>query len=134
MKLNPNSTDQMLTRSLLVFVLFLLTNFIASAQMPPPGYERAKKMQEERMKISPLDRDSIAQIDTVMIFDPNTYESEVKIITSRISLRDYCYRYLGMGNADILLDGNPHTIIDPGTYNEMTIRLNPAGKIDTMPK
>jgi len=134
MKLNPNHLYQILTRSILVLVLFLLTNFIAFAQMPPPGYERAKKIQEEQMKIPRLDRDSITVIDTTLVFDPQTYEEEIIIVQSRMSVRDYCYRYLGMGNADILLDGNPHTIIDPRTYNEMTIRLTPAGKIETIPK
>ena len=100
--------------------------------MPPPGYERAKKIQEERMKISPLDRDSITRIDTVVIFDSETYEEEIKVVQTRISVRDYCVLNLGMGNPDILLDGQPHQIIDPRTYNDMTIRLNQAGKIDTI--
>ena len=112
----------------------VITVFVASAQMPPPGYERAKKMQEERMKISPLDRDSLTRIDTVVIFDSETYEEEIKVVQTRISVRDYCTLNLGMGNPDILLDGQPHTIIDPRTYNDMTIRLNQAGKIDTIPK
>ena len=84
------------------------------------------------MKISPLDRDSITLIDTVEVYNPSTYESERNIISSRLSIREYCLRYLGMGNADVLTDGLPHTIVDPKTYNDITIRLNQAGKIDTI--
>jgi hypothetical protein len=134
MKLKNNPAFLIIAKSVLVFVLFFITVSMASAQMPPPGYERAKKMQEERMKISPLDRDSITRIDTVVIFDGETYEEEIKVVQTRISIRDYCVLNLGMGNPDILLDGQPHTIIDPRTYNDMTIRLNQAGKIDTIPK
>jgi hypothetical protein len=39
-----------------------------------------------------------------------------------------------MNDPDILMDHQPHTIIDPKTYEDMIIRLNPAGKIDTIPK
>ncbi len=119
---------------MLVFALLLVINYIASAQMPGPGYERAMKMKAEQMKISPLDRDSVTLIETVVILDPTTSESETKIVTSKLSVRDYCIRYLGMNNADVLLDGQPHIIVDPKTYEEMTIRLNQAGKIDTIPK
>ncbi|MBK9984574.1 MAG: hypothetical protein IPP15_19780 [Saprospiraceae bacterium] len=109
-------------------------HYHCTAQMPPPGYERAKKIQEEQMKVSILDRDSLTLIDTVEIFDPTTYESETKIVNTRFSLRDYCLKYLGIGNADILLDRNPHTVIDPKTYGDITIRLNASGKLDTIPK
>lgn len=122
-------------KTLLFLIIFLMVYvFNAAAQMPPPGFERAKKMEEERNKLSRLDRDSVTLVDTVMIFDPNTYESEVRIISTRRSLRDYCLTVLGMSNPDILLDGNPHTIIDPKTYGDLTIRLNASGKIDTIPK
>lgn len=122
-------------KTLFFLIIFLIVQvFNASAQMPPPGFERAKKMQEERNKLSRLDRDSITMVDTVMVFDPETYESEVMIISSRRSLRDYCITVLGMANPEILLDGNPHTIIDPKTYEDLTIRLNASGKIDTIPK
>ncbi len=106
----------------------------ASAQMPPPGYERAIKMQQEREKLAPMDRDSVTLVDTIMVFDPDTYESETRIVTSSISVRDYCIRHLGMANPDILLDRNPHTIIDPRTYDDLTVRLNERGKLDTIPK
>lgn len=115
-----------------VFVFCYISN--SYGQMPPPGYERAKKMQEERNKLSRMERDSVTLTDTIMIFDPDTYESETKIIQSRVSLKEYCIKVLGIGNPDMLLDGNPHTIIDPKTYEDLTIRLNAAGKIDTIPK
>ena len=117
-----------------VFFLSFAFHYDSSAQIPPPGYERAKKMQEERMKMSALDRDSVAVIDTVIVFDPSTYESETTIVNSKLSLREYCTRYLGMSNADILLDGQPHVVIDPRTYDEIIVRLTPEGKIVTGPK
>ena len=101
--------------------------------MPPPGYERAKKIEEERMRMHPMDRDSITLIDTVKVFDPNTYEEQTIITQSRLSVRDYCTRFLVIGKPEMLMDGKPHTIIDPRTYDEIIIRLNPAGKIDTIP-
>ena len=104
------------------------------SQMPPPGYERAVKTQKERESIPYLDRDSIMVIDTAVIFDPTTYEEEVKIIATKYSLRYYCQQFLGMNNPDILMDHQPHKIIDPKTYEDMTIRLNQSGKIDTIPK
>ncbi|MEP6646926.1 MAG: hypothetical protein ABJC12_07545 [Saprospiraceae bacterium] len=121
-------------RLLLPAILFLIHNTDATAQMPPPGYEREKKMQEEQAKISILDRDSITLVDLVEVFDPTTYESEKKTITSRVSMRDYCFRFLGIGNAEMLLDRAPHTVIDPKTYENITIQLNSAGKLDTIPK
>src|SRR5688500_4176582 len=127
--INPNPMYKLI--AVLGFFFFCLYN--SSAQMPPPGYERAKKIQDERNKLSALDRDSITLTDTILIFDPETYEQEMRIVSTRVSLRDYCFSYLGIGNPDILLNGNPYTIIDPNTYEEITIRLQ-AGKIDTIPK
>lgn len=121
-------------RLLLAMLLLMICIIQSSAQMPPPGYDRAKKIQEERAKMPLMDRDSIVTVDTVLLFDPNTYEQEVKIIQSRISVRDYCIRYLNMANPEILLDGKPHTIVDPNTYEDLIIRWNPGGKIDTIPK
>ena len=104
----------------------------SSAQMPPPGYERAVKIEEERQRMPPMERDSITVIDTARVFDPETYEEETIISKIRFSLKDYCTRYLGLGNPEMLLDGKPHIIVDPKTYENITIRLNPAGKIDTI--
>lgn len=120
---------------LIILTAFVMLNvYNSSAQMPPPGFERAKKMQDERNKLARMDRDSVTLIDTIAVFDPETYEQEIRIVSTRISLREYCTQYLGIGNPSMLEDGNPHTIIDPKTYEELTIRLNPAGKIDTIPK
>ncbi len=117
-----------------MIAFFFINLTIGVAQMPPPGYERAKKIQEEKEKMPLMDRDSMTLIDTSVVFDPITYEEEVLIISSKISVRDYCIRYLGIGNPEMLLDRNPHTIIDPKTYEEITIKLNQAGTIDTLPK
>ena len=81
-----------------------------------------------------LDRDSITVVDTTEIFDPNTYESQVQVITSKYSLREYCKAFLGINDPDMLLDRKPHTIVDPRTYEDMIIRLNESGKLDTIPK
>ena len=120
------------TLSVTLACLFVLQ--IGFSQMPPPGYERAMKMKQEQDAIPYLDRDSITVIDTAVIFDPTTYEEETKIISTTYSLRDYCKQFLGMNDPDILMDHQPHTIIDPRTYEDMTIRLNQSGKIDTIPK
>ena len=118
----------------LVFVLMFVNSFTSSAQMPPPGFERAKKMEEERMKMMSIDRDTMTLIDTVMIYDPETYETETRIVEHRISIRDYCVTILGMSNPEVLMDGQPHTIIDPRTYEDLTIRLTPKGTLEVIPK
>ena len=100
------------------------------SQMPPPGYERAVKIQEEQKKLSPLDRDSIMIIDTVIVFDPTTYEETATITNTKYSLKYYCKEFLRMQDPDILLDRKPHTIVDPVTYEDLIIRLNESGKID----
>lgn len=123
-----------MNKLLLISALMIVYIANSTAQMPPPGYDRAKKIQEEREKISPMERDSMVMIDTVIVFDPNTYEQETKIMTSKISLKDYCIRYLGMSNPEILLDRQPHIIIDPETYEDIFIRLTSDNKIERMPK
>jgi predicted oxidoreductase len=110
--------------------------FTASAysQIPPPGYERAMAERKAMMQMAPLDRDSVTLVDTTEIFDPTTYESEIKIIVTTYSLRDYCREFLKINDPDMLLDHHPHTILDPNTFEDLIIRLNQAGKIDTLPK
>lgn len=117
-----------------IFPCYLLCIAINGfSQMPPPGYERAVKIQEEQKKLSPLDRDSIMIIDTVIVFDPATYEETTTITNTKYSLKYYCKEFLRMQDPDILLDRKPHTIVDPVTYEDLIIRLNEAGKIDTLP-
>jgi len=130
-----NFRQSVYTSARLGVILYLLSlSFGAKAQIPPPGYEREMQLRDAQKNISPLDRDSITVTDTVVIFDPATYEESTSIIVSRYSLRNYCQNFYGMSNPDLLLDHNPHTIIDPKTYENITIRLNPSGKIDTIPK
>ena len=90
-------------------------------------------MRQAQKDLSLLDRDSITVTDTVVIFDPATYEESITIVVTNYSLRDYCKNFLGMPNPDILLDGNQHTIVDPNNYGDLIIRMNPSGKIDTIP-
>jgi hypothetical protein len=106
----------------------------AASQINPPGYERQRQIQQAMLNTPILDRDTITVIDTTLIFDPNTYEEETKIIISKYSLRDYCKAFLGIQDPDILLDRKPHKIVDPRTYEDMIILLNEAGKLDTIPK
>jgi hypothetical protein len=120
--------------SLLLILGILFFAAPAFSQMPPPGYERAMKEKLAQDNIPKMDHDSVTMVDTAVIFDPVNYESETKIIVTRYSLRDYCRQFLGMNEPEILLDHQPHTILDPKTYEDITIRLNSSGKIDTIPK
>ena len=128
----------LLSKFFLIPVLTLVIMFISNqdvlGQIRPPGYDREVQIRQAMANIPVLDRDTITVVDTTVIFDPNTYESETKIITSKYSLRDYCKVFLGMNDPDILLDRKPHTIVDPKTYEDLIIRLNEAGKLDTIPK
>ena len=118
----------------LTFSLLCLIPILSFSQINPPGYERELQMRAAEKVLSPMERDSITIIDTVAIFNPETYEETIQVITATYSLAEYCKTFLGMNNPDILLDGKPHTIVDPRTYEDMIIRLNPGGKIDTIPK
>lgn len=117
-----------------IFPCYLICMTLSGfSQMPPPGYERAVKIQEEQKKLSPLERDSIMITDTVVVFDPTTYEETTTITNTKYSLKYYCKEFLRMQDPDILLDRKPHTIVDPITYEDLIIRLNESGKIDTLP-
>ncbi|HSF90240.1 MAG TPA: hypothetical protein VLA46_12535 [Saprospiraceae bacterium] len=102
---------------------------VATAQITPPGYEREVKMREAQKQLSALDRDSMMVTDTVIVFDPTTYEQTITVVNTNYSLRDFCKNVLGMPDPDILLDGQPHTIIDPKDYGDMVVRLK-SGKIE----
>lgn len=101
----------------------------ATAQITPPGYEREVKMREAEKQLSKLDRDSMMVTDTVIVFNPETYEESIMVVNTNYSLRDFCKNVLGMSDPDILLDGQPHTIIDPKDYGDMVVRLS-DGKIE----
>lgn len=113
---------------------FLLLSSIAIGQIKPPGYEREMDKYKAARQISPLERDSVTLIDTIQVFDPETYESTINIIVTNYSIKDYCINFLAITDPDMLLDGKPHTVIDPRTYEDIVIRLNSSGKIDTIPK
>ncbi len=116
-----------------VIVLMMLGIGPAIGQIPGPGAERERALMQQQMQRPIIDRDSVTIRDTSIVFDPVTYEQTVTIFVNRWSLRDYCRIKLGMNNPEILLDQKPHVIVDPRTYEEMTIRLRPEGKIDTIP-
>ena len=111
--------------TLLTCMLFI--SFTAFSQIQPPGYEREMKMREAQKQLTLLDRDSITLVDTVVVFDPTTYEESTTITVTTYSLRDYCKNMLGMNDPDILLVNQQHTIIDPKNYGDLIIRLNPSG-------
>lgn len=123
-------------RGCILIVLFIICTPLLqlNAQIPPPGFEREMKMRAAQPTVSSLDRDSVTLVDTIVVFDPQTYEETTMINISKYSIRDYCKSLLGMNDPDILLDRKEHTITDPKTYEDMVIRLNAAGKIDTIPK
>ena len=106
----------------------------AEAQMRPPGYDRAVQIERERQNMSRLDRDSITLVDTVTLFDPVTYEESTQIIPATYSLREYLTTFWQIGKPDELLDGQPHVILDPKTYEEITVRLTPDNKVEVVPK
>ena len=132
MKQTPTPLTTLFLKQIFVLSFCILFNDLVG-QIPPPGYDRELEMRNAQKQLSPLDRDSITITDTVVIFDPSTYEETVNVIVTTYSMRDYCKNFLGMTNPDILKDGKPHTIVDPRTYGDLTIRLNSSGKIDTIP-
>ena len=115
---------------LTLMACMLLSSFAGFSQIHPPGYERELKMREAEKQLSQLDRDSMMVTDTVIVFDPTTYEQTITVVNTNYSLRDFFFIVLGMTDPDILLDGQPHTIIDPKDYGDMVVRLTPAGKIE----
>ncbi len=131
MKLFARLSATFITRAIILSCL-LLVYAGATAQISPPGYEREMKMREAEKQMSMLDRDTITVTDTVVVFDPTTYEESVMVVNTKYSLRDYCKNVLGIPDPDILLDRKPHTIVDPKNYGDMIIRLNEGGKIDTI--
>lgn len=103
------------------------------AQIAPPGYEREVQAMEERKRTNILDRDSVMLIDTVVLFDPSTYEETMKIVSSKQSWRDYMMHRLGITQPDHLLNGAPYPLTDPQTYEQLIIQWNSGtGKLDTI--
>jgi len=133
MKQTPSPFMHLWMKQIIVLGLFFLANNLAG-QIPPPGYEREKEIRKNQPTLGQLDRDSITVTDTVVVFDPSTYQETTTIVVTNYSTRDFCKNFLGMSDPDILLDGKPHTIIDPKNYGDLTIKLNPSGKIDTIPQ
>jgi hypothetical protein len=112
--------------------LFAL-NSMTTAQIRPPGYEREVKAMEERSRTSVLEKDSVVVIDTISLFDPVTYQETMRIVSSDISWRDYCMFRLGINKPEDLLDGQPMTLMDPRTYESITVQWNAAAtKLDTI--
>ncbi len=103
------------------------------AQIKPPGYERELKEMQEEMRSSVLDQDSVTVIDTIQIYDPETYVATTRVVKSKSSWRDYCKFQLGISDPDVLLNGEPLDIIDPKTYEKIAVQWNAsASKIDTI--
>ena len=105
----------------------------AHAQMPGPFHEEEQKALREMQKNSVLTQDSVVMVDTVELYDPDTFEKEVRIIRENVSIWDYCIGYLGIDNPNILLDGSTIEVTDPRTYEPLRVRWNHnTQKIDTI--
>ena len=108
--------------------------FDANAQVRPPGYEREVEQMKKQDQLSPMDIDSVIIIDTLLIFDPETGREREDIVKSHYSMRDYCINVLGIDNPEQLLDGQPRTITNPVTYEDMIVKWNRnTRKLDTIP-
>ena len=113
--------------------LLLLLALATNAQITAPGHDRDLKTIRDLQANSILDRDSVTLVDTVVLFDPDTYVETMRVIESRLSIRDYCTEILGYDTPNELLKGDILTITNPVTYEPMKIRWNPeASKIDTI--
>lgn len=118
----------------LVFGIFLITAATCVAQnMPGPFYEEEQQALENMKNMSVLNRDSVVLIDTVVVFDPETFKETTRIVESKMSLWEYCQNMLGIQNPNRILDGETMTITNPDTYEEMKIRWNHSrSRIDTI--
>jgi len=124
---------QLCTRRLLALSTLLALTMSAYAQLKPPGYEREVQALEERRRTSILDQDSLTVIDTIALFDPQTNKESVRIVSSTLSWRDYMMFRLGINKPDELLNGVPFTLMDPKTYEKITVRWNGnTTKLDTI--
>ena len=116
---------------LIAILLICLSDL--QAQIRPPGYEREIAAMEVRRQTSVLEKDSVTVRDTIVLFDPDTYRDTMKFVSSQISWKDYLMFRLGVNEPEKLLNGEPMTIMDPGTYEDITIRWNAsATKLDTI--
>jgi hypothetical protein len=123
-------------KRVLLCIAVLLSFMISQsfAQITPPGFEREVELYKKQRSGSIMDREKIIVIDTSLIIDPDTFKETVKVTRDTITLREYCEGRLGVQNADRLLDGRPHKITNPITYEDMIIRWNRGvGKLDTLP-
>ena len=103
------------------------------AYMTWPGAKRDYERIQELKRGTVLQQDSVVLLDTIVLFDPETFEEEWKVVTSKYSIFDYCKQLLGISNPNDLLDGQEMTIANPETYEPMKIRWNASeGKIDTI--
>jgi len=105
----------------------------STAQIEGPGAKRDYERIQELKRGSVLQQDSVVLLDTIILFDPETFEEEWKIVSSKYSVFDYCKQLLGISNPNDLLDGQEMTIANPETYEPMKIRWNASeSKIDTI--
>ena len=106
-----------------------------AAQIKAPGHDRDLEAIKSLQAHAVLDRDSVTLIDTVILYDPETFDETIRIIHSTMSIRDYCTEILGYDTPNELLKGEVITITNPETYEPMKIRWNATrSKIDTIPQ
>src|SRR5690606_32784 len=73
----------------LAIALSALWPAAADAQISAPGADRERQRLRDQMERPVIDRDSITIRDTVVVFDPVTYEQTVTITVTTYSLRNY---------------------------------------------
>ena len=91
-------------------VLFLLTGGSTIAQLPGPGAERDMRRINEMKQGNALQKDTVTIVDTVVVFDPETYVETMTVVTSKFSIYEYCQQVLGISKPEELLDGREMTI------------------------
>lgn len=116
-----------------LMLIALLCALESEAQIRPPGYEREVAEMEQRRYTNVLDRDSLTVIDTIVLYDPDTYAETMRIVKSRISWREYCTGRLGINQPEQLLNGAPMTLTDPRTFEKVVVQWNAStSKLDTI--
>ena len=114
-------------------MFFSLSVFFVSAQITPPGYEREMAEMKGQKRGNILDQDSIIVVEKFAITDMETGVDKMQVSRTKMSLRYYCIKWLGIQDPNVLLNGQPMKIVNPETYDEMMVQLNKqTHQIDTI--
>lgn len=122
-----------MSRLFFTLCIALCSTSVAQGQITPPGHERDLQTIKDLKANSVLDQDTVVMRDTVVLFDPDTYVETMRVIESKLSIRDYCTVILGYDTPNDLLKGEVITITNPVTYEPLKIKWNAQlSKIDTI--